>query len=256
MSGAPKLAIVTGGTKRLGAAIAARLAGAGYDLALHSHSRSDPEPALSAAIAAAGVRARVFPADLAAPADVESLIPAVTAHFGRAPTCLVNSASRFGDDRWADVRLSALIDYFTINAATPAILAQALAAGLPEGARGVVVNILDQRIVSPPDDQAAYTAAKLALAGITQAQARAFAPRVRVCGVAPGLTLPTADYDDAQMERLAALMPLGVLPTAEQIADAVFYLVGAEATTGQVLFVDGGASLASFERDFVHLMVG
>lgn len=250
---APKLAVVTGGTKRLGAAIAARLAGAGYDLALHSHSASEPEPALMAAIEAAGARAHVFTADLGDEGDVESLVPAVAAYFGRSPTCLVNSASRFGEDRWEDVTFSSLVEHFKINAATPAVLAGALAAGLGADERGVVVNILDQRIISPPDDQAGYTASKQALAGITQAQARAFAPRVRVCGVAPGLTLPTADYSEEQMKRLAALMPLEVLPTPTQIADAVLYLVGAEATTGQVIFVDGGASLRSFARDFVKL---
>ncbi len=247
------VALVTGGTKRLGAAIAARLAGAGHDLALHSHSSTQPDPALQAAIEAAGVRYHVFTADLGNEAEVESLLPAIAAHFRESPTCLVNSASRFGEDRWEDVTFSSLVEHFKINAATPAVLAGALAAGLGADERGVVVNILDQRIISPPDDQAGYTASKQALAGITQAQARAFAPRVRVCGVAPGLTLPTADYGAEQMARLAALMPLEVLPSPAQIADAVLYLVGAEATTGQVIFVDGGASLRSFERDFVNL---
>lgn len=254
MNPAPRpIAVVTGGTRRLGAAIAARLAAAGYDLALHSHSAGTIEPALAEAIAAAGAAYAAFEADLANAQAVDALIPDVAAHFGRAPFCLVNSASRFGEDRWRDVSMASLVGHFTVNAAAPARLAQHLAAGIGEEGRGVVVNILDQRIVSPPDDQAGYTASKLALAGITRAMARALAPKVRVCGVAPGLTLATADYAPDQLERLAALMPLDRLPTPGQVADAVAFLVGAEATTGQVIFVDGGASLRSFERDFMAL---
>ncbi|NIJ08094.1 NAD(P)-dependent dehydrogenase (short-subunit alcohol dehydrogenase family) [Sphingomonas vulcanisoli] len=247
-----KLALVTGGTRRLGAAIAARLATAGYDLALHSHRASEPEPDLTKAIRHAGVRWGAFTADLADPQEIDALIPAVAAHFGQAPNVLVNSASRFGGDDWASADMATMLDHYAINAAAPALLARALAAGLGED-EGVVINLLDQRIASPPPDQASYTASKLALAGITQALARALAPRVRVCGVAPGLTLPTPDYSAAQLERLKAMMPLNRLPTPADIAAAVLYLTEAKATTGQVIFVDGGASLRTFDRDFEFL---
>jgi NAD(P)-dependent dehydrogenase (short-subunit alcohol dehydrogenase family) len=74
-----------------------------------------------------------------------------------------------------------------------------------------------------------------------------------VNAVAPGLTLPTVDYDAALMARIADAMPLGLLPSPDDIADAVAYLANAKSVTGQTLFVDGGASLKSFERDFVYL---
>ena len=83
--------------------------------------------------------------------------------------------------------------------------------------------------------------------------ARDLAPRIRVNGVAPGLVLPTADYDDAQWRRLTALMPLEKLPTPADIAAAVVYLARAQAVTGQTLFVDAGANLEAFPRDFVYL---
>jgi NAD(P)-dependent dehydrogenase (short-subunit alcohol dehydrogenase family) len=124
---------------------------------------------------------------------------------------------------------------------------------LLDGGRGVVVNILDQAIRNPTIDHAAYTASKLALAGLTQVMARAYAPAVRIGAVAPGLNLPTDGYSAGQMDRLAARMPLNVLPNPAQVADAVIYLVKAQATTGQVIYVDGGASLLSFERDFIHV---
>lgn len=247
------VAVVTGGTKRLGAAIAARLAERGYDLALHSHHPGEPEADLAATIAGTGVRARVFTADLGDSAAIDALLPAIADHFGAAPTCLVNSASIFGQDRWADVSIDSLAHHFAINAAAPARLTQQFAALLGERGGGVVVNILDQRIDLPPDDQAAYTVSKMALEGITRAQAQVLAPHVRVCGVAPGLTIPTPDYAPGQVDRLAAMMPLNRLPNPGQIADAVAYLVSAEATTGQILYVDGGASLRRYARDFANL---
>lgn len=247
------VAVITGGLRRLGGAIAARLAQDGFDLALHGHTPGEPEGELAGVIAATGVRAEMFVADLADAAGIDGLIPAVAEVFGRSPACLVNSASRFEEDRWADVTLDSLTGHFLVNAAAPARLAQALAAGLGPDERAVVVNILDQRIVSPPDDQAGYTASKLALAGITRALARALAPRVRVCGVAPGLTLPTADFGAEQLARLAKAMPLERLPAPGEVADAVAFLARAASTTGQVIFVDGGASLTSYDRDFVAL---
>jgi NAD(P)-dependent dehydrogenase (short-subunit alcohol dehydrogenase family) len=112
---------------------------------------------------------------------------------------------------------------------------------------------LDQRIDHPHADQFAYTLSKLALAGLTRTSAASLAPHVRVNAVAPGLTIATPDYDAAQMERLGEMMPLARLPQAEEIAQAVLYLTNATAMTGQTLYVDGGAHLKSYDRDFMHL---
>jgi NAD(P)-dependent dehydrogenase (short-subunit alcohol dehydrogenase family) len=246
------LAVVTGGGHRVGAVISAALAREGFDIAIHSHRKTDPDPALLALLGAEGRRWATFEADLAEEAPTLRLLDDITAHFGRAPSCLINSASMFDGDGWGGAGMAAFTDYFRVNAAAPAILTQRLAALLGDG-RGVVVNILDQAIRNPTIDHAAYTASKLALAGITQVTARAYAPTLRVSAVAPGLNLPTDDYSLGQLDRLAALMPLKALPNPSQIADAVIYLVKAEATTGQVIYVDGGASLTSFERDFIHV---
>jgi NAD(P)-dependent dehydrogenase (short-subunit alcohol dehydrogenase family) len=242
------LALVTGGFRRVGAAIARRLAAAGYDLALHGHDSLEPEAELAKALA--GTRWAPFRADLASEDDISALLDAVEAEFGAVPSVLVNSAALFDDDRWDSASMEGLLGHYRINAAAPVLLAAGLARRLPAGAGAVVVNILDQRIANPPADQLSYTISKQALAGATRTLARALAPWVRVCGVAPGLTIPTGEYDPAQLERLAGVMPLGRLPTPADVADAVLYLVGAEATTGQILFVDGGASLESFARDF------
>lgn len=247
------LALVTGGFRRLGAAIARRLAEEGCDLALHAHEAGEPEPALAEALSRHGTNWAPFHADLADADAIERLLDEVGARFGAPPTVLVNSAARFEEDRWDDVSMGCLLSQYAVNAAAPVLLAAGLARRMSENARGVVVNLLDQRIANPPADQLSYTLSKQALAGATRTLARALAPKLRVNGVAPGLTIPTADYAPDQLARLAAMMPLGRLPAPEDVAAAVAYLVSAEAVTGQILFVDGGAALESFPRDFVHL---
>jgi NAD(P)-dependent dehydrogenase (short-subunit alcohol dehydrogenase family) len=146
--------------------------------------------------------------------------------------------------------MASLATHFRVNAAAPTLLALRVAAGGPGVA---IVNILDQRIAHPHGDQFSYTVSKLALAEATRLLARVLAPGARVMAVAPGLTIPTADYGAAQMARLGEAMPLGLLPTPEDIADAVLWAIRARASTGQTLFVDGGASLVSYERDFVRM---
>ncbi len=244
------LALVTGSCRRLGAHIAAALGEVGYDLALHASAVAEPERWLVERLDAAGAAYRAFPCDLGDFAAVEGLVPQVVASFGRAPVLLVNNASRFAADEQGLPGGDALVDHFRVNAAAPVLLARAFAQALGEGA---VVNILDQRIAHPPADQLAYTLSKQALAEATRTLARVLAPRVRVNAVAPGLTIPTQDYGAAQLARLTAAMPLERLSQPEDVAAAVVYLAGARASTGQTLFVDGGAGLHDFARDFVHL---
>jgi NAD(P)-dependent dehydrogenase (short-subunit alcohol dehydrogenase family) len=245
-----KLALVTGGHRRLGAAIAARLAADGWTLALHGAHDATPDAALAASLTQAGTRWHGFVADLADSKAVEDLIPAVVAHFGFAPTLLVNNAAMFEDDTASTASAASVASHHAVNAAAPVALALALHRA---GGAGSVVNIVDQRIRNPVPDQLSYSLSKAALASATRTLAVALAPRIRVNAVAPGLTLPTADYDDAAMARIAGAMPLARLATPGDIADAVAFFADASSVTGQTLFVDGGASLKSFERDFVYL---
>jgi pteridine reductase len=232
-----KLALVTGGHRRLGAAISARLAADGWTLAIHGAHDAVPEPALGAVLG----DWHGFVADLGDAAAVAGLMPQVVAHFGEPPSLLVNNASMFaGDD----------VDHHAVNAAAPVTLALAMR---DAGAKGSIVNILDQRIRNPNKDQLRYTLSKTALAGATRTLAVALAPDLRVNAVAPGLTMPTPDYGAEQMGRVATAMPLGLLPRPEDVAEAVAYFAGARAVTGQTMFVDGGASLKSFDRDFLYI---
>jgi NAD(P)-dependent dehydrogenase (short-subunit alcohol dehydrogenase family) len=247
-----KLALVTGGLHRVGAAISARLAREGYMLALHKRSAAEADPVLAEALAETGARSHRFAADLADPGAVDALIPAVIEKFGRAPDLLVNNAALFAEGEWADLSAVALAEMMQINHHAPVMLAKALVTH-SEGARPAIVNIVDQRVAHPVPDQIAYSLSKSALWQATATLAVAFGGRARVNAVAPGLTMATENYSAAQVERLATLMPLGALPTPAQIADAVVYLARAGAVTGQTIFVDGGAHLAPMARDFVAL---
>lgn len=247
------LALVTGGLHRVGAAIAARLARQGYALALHKRSDGQADEVLTAALADTDAPCCCFVADLSDTEAVARIMPDIAAHYGRVPDLLVNNASLFVEGGWPELSGAALAETMQVNHHAPVMLAQAMVTAHQGPKRPVIINILDQRVVNPVPDQLAYSLSKQALWQATTTLAVAFAGRARVNGVAPGLTLPTMDYSAAQMDRLAARMPLGALPTPDEIADAVAYLARAESVTGQTIFVDGGAHLASFDRDFVNL---
>ena len=247
------LALVTGGMRRLGAIIAARLGEAGYDLALSSHGDGQPEASLALSLEKSGTQWNHFSADLSDPQQAEGLVQSVCDHFGRAPDLLVNNAAMFGQDGWSTMDAASLSVHFQLNLFSPLLLSKALVEAAGKDQQPAIVHIVDQRIQNPNGDQLSYTLSKQALAQSVRTLAMAFGPRARVNCVAPGLVIPTDDYDDKQMERLASEMPLGHLPDPANVAEAVLYLAKARDVTGQILFVDSGANLKSFSRDFMHL---
>jgi pteridine reductase len=249
----PRLALVTGGCRRVGAAIAAELARNGWTLALHGRSDAVPEPALADVLADNGTDWHGFTADLGEAEAPAALMAQVVAHFGGAPDLLVNNASLFEYDDIASMTPQMLSEHFAVNTFAPVLLARNLVAAADDDAQPAIVQIVDQRVRNPNGDQLSYTLSKQALAESIRTLARAFGARARVNGVAPGLTLATSDYDDTQMARLAARMPLGRLSAPQDIARAVRYLADEPAITGQLLFVDGGAHMLSMDRDFVFL---
>jgi pteridine reductase len=253
MSAAAPLAIVTGGKRRLGAEIAAKLAKAGYALALVSHLDKEPEAALLAVLEGQQNNWQSFIYDLGNPDNAAPLVEAVVAHFGRAPDLLVNSAAIFGQDDWEAMNTATLDAHFRLNLFTPLLLAQALVKAAGPEKQPAIVNIIDQRVANPHRDQTSYTLSKQALAASVRTMATSFGARARVNGVAPGLVISTDDYSAEQEHRLADMMPLGALPTPSGVADAVLYLATAKDVSGQIIFVDGGAHLKSFDRDFMHL---
>lgn len=248
-----KVALVTGGLKRIGARIASRLAADGWTLALHSRQSTEVDPDLAADLARLGTRWHVFTKDLAERDAAEALLQDVIRHFGAVPSLLVNNASKFVQDTVADLTAEGLADRLAVNFSAPVMLSVLLGKAAGPEHPVSIVNILDQRIRQPHGDQLSYTLGKQGLAAATETLARALAPHVRVNAVAPGLTIPTQEYRPAQMVALEQAMPLGLLPEPDDIADAVLWLAQARASTGQIIYVDGGASLRSYDRDFMFM---
>jgi len=252
------LALVTGGVKRVGAVIAARLAESGYALALHGNSDIIPDQVLAETLQETGCEWSGFQQDFTADGAAETLMDQVVGHFGRTPELIVNSASVFGQDDADSIGEKDLQEHYRVNSMVPILLTTALHQRRSErrasgDSRACVIHILDQRIRNPNRDQLSYTLAKQALAASVRSLATACADTLRVNGVAPGLTLTAGEYGDDQLAQITAMMPLDRLPEPDDIADAVLYLARAEAVTGQTIYVDGGANLKSFDRDFVHL---
>jgi NAD(P)-dependent dehydrogenase (short-subunit alcohol dehydrogenase family) len=246
--------LVTGAGKRLGREIALTLARAGWQVAVHHrHSRSDAEQTATDCTAAHphGAPAMVCHADLSLEASVRDLVPQVLAQFG-ALDAVVNSASTFEHDSAQSVNVSSLQTHWMANTAAPVLLAQALHQHVVArgGQDGVVVNLLDQKLWNPNPDFFSYTLSKAALESANTLMAQAFAPQLRVVGVAPGLTLTSHMLSDDKFAELHRQSPLGRSSTPEDVAATVAFALSNRSITGTTLLVDGGQHLMRFERDF------
>jgi NAD(P)-dependent dehydrogenase (short-subunit alcohol dehydrogenase family) len=247
------VALVTGGARRLGRAIALELAAAGWDIALHHHT-SDPTDTV-AALQAVGARAQAFAADLADEAACEALLPAAAAAMSRVDA-VVNNASAFDYDNVASFNVGMMERHWRANTAPALMLARALHLHLQgrDGATGCVVNLLDQKLWNPNPDYLSYTLSKAALQAATTLLAQALAPALRVCGVAPGVTLQSSTLMDEQaFEQAHRQTPLGRSSSAGDVARAVRFLLESPAITGTTLLVDGGQHLTAQRRDVVFL---
>lgn len=248
--------LVTGAARRLGREIALALAAGGWQVAVHYRaSEEDAIETVAACARLSGVSAH-FDADFDDEAAVRGLLPRVVAHFGRVDA-VVNSASLFEHDDAASFSFAALEKHLRSNTAAPIVLAQALHAHLQgraaageAGVQGAVVNLLDQKLWNQNPDFVSYTLSKAALEAAGTMLALALAPRVRVVGVAPGLTLTSHLLSDDKFAQLHRLSPLGRSSTAADVASAVRFALENQSITGTTLLVDGGQHLMKFERDF------
>ena len=258
MSSRP-VVLVTGAAKRVGRSIALDLAAHGFDVALHYLRNEAEAHATVAELRALGARAHAFQADLADEPACRALVPAVAAHFKRLDA-VVNNASTFEFDNPASFGMAAMEAHFRANTAPAILLAQALhthlhgCAGDQAKSGGCVVNLLDQKLWNPNPDYFSYTLSKAALQAATVMLAQALAPQVRVCGVAPGVTLVSGSMTDAQFEAAHKLTPLQRSSTPEDIARSVRFLIESPAITGTTLLVDGGQHLTGQPRDVLYLV--
>lgn len=246
------IALVTGGARRIGRAIALELAARGWDVGIHCHRSVEEAEALATQIRAQGRRAAVLRADLADEAATGGLVAACSAALG-VPTCLVNNASLFQYDVATSFSYASLDTHMRTNVAAPLLLAREMHRALAADARGVVINLLDQKLDNLNPDFLSYTLSKAALQTATLQLAQALAPKLRVVGVAPGITMVSGDQSSNGFKRAHRVTPLGQSSTPDDIAQAVAYLAEARAVTGTTLYVDGGQHLMPLARDVMFL---
>ncbi len=256
MPGDRPVALVTGAARRIGRSITLHLAYHGWDVVLHHRGsaagQADAE-ATAAEARALGARAWLAAADLADEAACNQLLGTAVAAAGRLDA-VVNNASHFEYDDVATFSSATMDRQWRANTAPAVLLARALHAHLAQrDGRGAVVNLLDQKLANPNPDYFSYTLSKAALAEATVMLAQALAPRLRVCGVSPGVTLLSGPMNDAEFEAAHRLTPLQRSSTPDDIAAAVRFLLESPAITGHTLLVDGGQHLLGQPRDVLFL---
>ncbi|HZG08907.1 MAG TPA: SDR family NAD(P)-dependent oxidoreductase [Allosphingosinicella sp.] len=243
---AQRTAIVTGGARRIGAALCRALAADGWHLLIHCNRSAAEAEALAAELG----RARVVRAELA---DADAAGRIVAALDGLPPPCLlVNNASRFAYDDAGGFSVEQWDAHLDINLRAPALLSQAFAAVAGEG--GLIVNLLDAKLAFPNPDFFTYTVSKLGLAGLTELCARAFAARgIRVCGIAPSVTLVSGPQSRENFDAVHPLNALGRGVRVEEIVAALRFLIATPTITGQIITLDGGQRFLGLPRDVQFL---
>jgi len=249
--GAPPLALVTGGAKRIGAAFVRALATEGFRVVIHCNRSSQDAQALASEIAAkGGLRPLVVQADLAEPDIGERVFAALPS----APTVLVNNASLFEVDQLASFGSELWDKHMAVNLRAPALLIQAMASRLPADQNGLIVNLSDAKLEALNPDYFSYTVSKMGLSGVTEMAARALAPRIRVNAIAPAVTLgwgPTSRGVFDKAHRLNAL-ERGV--EVDHLVGALLYLLRTPTVTGQTLTLDSGQRFLALPRDVAYMV--
>lgn len=233
---------MTGASRRIGASIVRELAAEGWDVAIHYHASRTEAERLATEIGATGRRAAALSGDLAAMDEVRALVPACIAALG-VPTCLINNASEFQLDTLATMTPESWERHLAVNLRAPVFLAQSFAAHLPAGQSGNIINMIDQRVWRLRPEFYSYTIAKSALWSATRTLAQALAPHIRVNAIGPGPVLQSVHQhpEEFDAECRSTLLQRGA--DVREIADAVRFILGAPAMTGQMIALDGGQHL-------------
>ena len=241
--------LITGGARRIGAAMALRFAAAGWHVVIHyGRSRGD-----AAALAARLPSAETASCDLANAAEAGDMIDRLAARLGDWRV-LVNSAGVFASDDAHALEPALAETAFAVNALAPAIMAQRFLSRARAGGGRRVIQVTDQKIANPNPDFFSYTMSKHALASTVAMLSKARRdPHDRVYGLAPGAILPSHDQSEAEAEVSHRLNLLRRRTGADEVADAALFLAQGWLASGQTLCVDSGQHLLDQPRDVIHL---
>jgi pteridine reductase len=243
MASDAKVALVTGGAKRVGRAIVERLASAGYDIAFTYLSSQEDAHELQRSLEALGRSCLAIRVDLT---DPEHAVQSIEEEFHQAYKrldVLVNSASLYKAARLAQTDPKLMHELFAIHLQAPLLLCQKLES-LLRASDGHVINMVDLLAEKPWPEMLAYCASKAALANLTLGLAKELAPQVTVNGIAPGVVDWPDDYPEADRQRYLKRVPLGRAGTPKDVANLVHYLVTeGDYVTGQIIRLDGGRSI-------------
>jgi len=245
-------ALITGGAKRLGRAMALKLASRGFDIALHYAGSAEAAKDTAAEIRALGVKIALLQADLLDEAQAQALVSRACGALDRPLDVLVNNASIFEYDTLASASRTSWDRHMESNLRAPFVLTQHFVEQAPEAgtdaagepfARAVVVNMIDQRVRKLTPEFMSYTLAKMGLWAFTQTAAQALAPRIRVNAIGPGPTLRGGRQTEQHFatQRAATVLERGSNP--EDITAALAFILDSPSLTGQLLCLDGGQHL-------------
>ena len=247
--------LVTGAARRIGAALVAALASDGWEVVLHYNNRRQEAEALCASLTDKGYKVTAISADLSL-ADAPDALMAAASHSGPV-TAVINNASLFSYDCADSVTPELIARHMAVNLSAPTMLTKALYQQLPEempeGMTGCVINMLDAKLFGINPDYFSYTLSKAAAHSLTQISAQAYAPRLRVNAIAPGIVLPSGEQSQAEFEKSHKRNLLGQGATIPEIVAAMRLLLSASSMTGEVVILDGGAHLRPPARDVAFL---
>lgn len=241
--------LVTGGAKRIGAAISRRFAQAGWHVAVHCHQSREECEELVAALPSA----EALQCDLADGEEAVAMVERLAARIGDWRV-LVNCASIFEPDDVTELDPATQKQAMQVNAETPARMAQAFLANARAAGGRRVIQVTDQKLANPNPDFFSYTMSKHALAATVPMLAMGAAkPADRVYALAPGAILPSHDQQPGEFEISGRLNLLKRLTEADEVADAALFLAEGWLESGSTLYVDSGQHLLSQPRDVLFL---